>query len=83
MFVCVCVVCATCILYYTFTSLYLIDHTHTHHTIYYTIPYATEARSPSVKKFREHIMTVLNDKHQTVITKTGAILAAGIIDAGM
>ena len=43
----------------------------------------TEARSPSVKKFREHIMTVLNDKHQTVITKTGAILAAGIIDAGM
>ena len=41
-----------------------------------------EARSPSVKKFREHLVTVINDKHQPAVTKTGAILAAGILDAG-
>ena len=61
---------------------YLI-YTHIYTVHVYPIKYTAEARSPSVKKFREHIMTVLNDKHQTVITKTGAILAAGIIDAGM
>ena len=41
-----------------------------------------EARSPSVKKFREHLVTVINDKHQPSVAKSGAILAAGILDAG-
>jgi 26S proteasome regulatory subunit N2 len=41
-----------------------------------------EARSPSVKKFRELLVTVLNDKHQPILAKSGAILAAGILDAG-
>jgi hypothetical protein len=43
---------------------------------------ASEARSPSVKKFRDSLMTIINDKHQPVIAKSGAILATGIIDAG-
>jgi 26S proteasome regulatory subunit N2 len=43
---------------------------------------ASEARSPSVKKFRDNLITIITDKHQTVMTKTGAILACGIIDAG-
>ena len=30
-----------------------------------------EARSPSVKKFRDHITSVINDKHQPIITKSG------------
>lgn len=42
----------------------------------------SEARSPSSKKFRETLLTLIADKHQTVMTKAGAILAAGIIDAG-
>jgi 26S proteasome regulatory subunit N2 len=41
-----------------------------------------QARSPSVKKFREHLTAVIGDKHQPIITKSGAILAAGILDAG-
>ncbi len=41
-----------------------------------------EARSPSVKKFRAHIAKTCGDKHQPTITKAGAILAAGILDAG-
>jgi 26S proteasome regulatory subunit N2 len=36
-----------------------------------------EVRSPTVKKFREHINSVITDKHQPVIAKKGAILAAG------
>jgi len=43
---------------------------------------ASEARSPSVKKFRDSLMSIINDKHQPVIAKSGAILATGIIDAG-
>ena len=43
---------------------------------------AAEARSPSVKKFRDLLTSIVNDKHQPVIAKSGAILAAGIIDAG-
>lgn len=43
---------------------------------------ASEARSPSVKKFKALIMTMINDKHQPILAKSGAILAAGIIDAG-
>lgn len=42
----------------------------------------SEARSPSVKKFREHLHSVITDKHQTIMTKSGAILASGILDAG-
>lgn len=42
----------------------------------------SEARSPSVKKFREFLTTVIGDKHQPNMAKSGAILASGIIDAG-
>jgi 26S proteasome regulatory subunit N2 len=42
----------------------------------------SEARSPSVKKFKDLIQTVVNDKFQSVLAKSGAILAAGILDAG-
>eukprot|EP00604_Paraphysomonas_vestita_P003745 CAMPEP_0174823730 /NCGR_PEP_ID=MMETSP1107-20130205/27239_1 /TAXON_ID=36770 /ORGANISM="Paraphysomonas vestita, Strain GFlagA" /LENGTH=583 /DNA_ID=CAMNT_0016047523 /DNA_START=356 /DNA_END=2107 /DNA_ORIENTATION=+ len=42
----------------------------------------SEARSPAVKKFREHLSTIISDKHQTMLTKSGAILATGILDAG-
>jgi 26S proteasome regulatory subunit N2 len=42
----------------------------------------SEARSPAVKKLREHLHSVINDKHQTVMSKSGAILASGILDAG-
>lgn len=41
-----------------------------------------EARSPSVKKLREHLVKTINDKHTPVVTKTGAILASGILEAG-
>lgn len=47
-----------------------------------TLQQCSEARSPSVKKFRAHLSTIFGDKHQPVITKSGAILAAGILDAG-
>lgn len=43
---------------------------------------ASEARSPSVKKLREHLRAVIADKHQPVMAKNGAILATGILDAG-
>lgn len=43
---------------------------------------ASEARSPSVKKFKDLIKNVVSEKHQPVLAKTGAILAAGIINAG-
>jgi 26S proteasome regulatory subunit N2 len=42
----------------------------------------SEARSPASKKFRESLISIVNDKHQTNMSKSGAILAAGIIDAG-
>lgn len=42
----------------------------------------SEAQNPAAKKFRETIIEVVNDKHQTVMSKSGAILASGIIDAG-
>lgn len=35
-----------------------------------------------IKAFREKLSALVNDKHQTVLTKMGAILATGIIDAG-
>lgn len=42
----------------------------------------SESRSPSVKKFRELLVTIINDKHQPVLAKAGAISATGILDAG-
>ena len=42
----------------------------------------SEARSPSVKKFRDLIKTTMNDKHQPIMAKAGAIIASGILDAG-
>ena len=43
---------------------------------------AAEARSPTVKKFKDLLASVVHDKHQTVLAKSGAILAAGILEAG-
>ena len=41
-----------------------------------------EARCPAVKALREKINSVVEDKHQGVVAKFGATLAAGILDAG-
>lgn len=35
-----------------------------------------------VKSFRERLASLVGDKHQTTLTKMGAIMATGIIDAG-
>jgi 26S proteasome regulatory subunit N2 len=35
-----------------------------------------------IKSFRERIMTIVMEKHQSNLTKMGAILSVGIIDAG-
>lgn len=35
-----------------------------------------------IKLFREKLSSLTNDKHQTTLTKMGAIIATGIIDAG-
>jgi 26S proteasome regulatory subunit N2 len=43
---------------------------------------ASDARSPSVKKFRETCVQIIGDKYQSLLTKSGAILASGILDAG-
>lgn len=43
---------------------------------------ASESRSPTVKKFRDLLVTVINDKHQPNMAKAGAVLASGILDAG-
>jgi len=42
----------------------------------------SEARSPSVKKLSEHLMKVIHDKHQPMVSKIGAILGMGISEAG-
>lgn len=42
----------------------------------------TEAVCPKVKDFRALYTKVLNDKHDDVMAKFGAIMAQGIIDAG-
>ena len=42
----------------------------------------SEARAPRVKAFREKLMSVIKEKHATVLTKVGAVVAAGILDAG-
>ena len=43
---------------------------------------AAEARTPKVKVFREKLTSIIEDKHKPPMTKLGAILAAGIVDAG-
>lgn len=42
----------------------------------------TEISCPKVKTFRDLYRKVINDKHEDVMAKFGAILAQGIIDAG-
>lgn len=42
----------------------------------------TEVLNPKVKEFRQLYSKVISDKHEDVMTKFGAIIAQGIIDAG-
>lgn len=42
----------------------------------------TEATCPKVKVLRETLIKIINDKHDDVIAKYGAIVAQGILDAG-
>lgn len=41
-----------------------------------------QANSRKIRSFREKITSIVSDKHQSTLTKMGAILAKGIIDAG-
>jgi len=47
-----------------------------------TLMQQAEARLPSVKTFRDKLQAVISDKHQSTMTKMGAIIATGILDAG-
>uniref|UniRef100_K3WVQ1 Uncharacterized protein n=1 Tax=Globisporangium ultimum (strain ATCC 200006 / CBS 805.95 / DAOM BR144) TaxID=431595 RepID=K3WVQ1_GLOUD len=42
----------------------------------------SEGRNPKVTAIREKILKLVSDKHTTTMTKMGAILAQGILDAG-
>ncbi|OQR88690.1 26S proteasome non-ATPase regulatory subunit, partial [Thraustotheca clavata] len=42
----------------------------------------SEGRSPKVKEITEKIRKMTSDKHVTTMTKMGAVLAQGILDAG-
>eukprot|EP00903_Cladosiphon_okamuranus_P016673 g15374.t1 len=42
----------------------------------------SEARTPKVKSFRSKLSSIISDKHQTTMTKMGAIMASGILEAG-
>lgn len=42
----------------------------------------SEARIPKVKAFRAKLASVVSDKHQSTMTKMGAIMASGILEAG-
>lgn len=42
----------------------------------------SQGKNPKVKVIREKFLKIINDKHQSVMTKMGAILAQGILDAG-
>merc|ERR1712127_365555 len=35
-----------------------------------------------IKSFRERLSNIISDKHQSTLTKMGAILSTGLIDAG-
>eukprot|EP01047_Picozoa_sp_COSAG01_P011769 COSAG01_NODE_518_length_16019_cov_9.486809_9_plen_854_part_00 len=41
-----------------------------------------ETQSPIVKKFREQLMKYTSDPHDEVLSRSGSIVAAGILDAG-
>lgn len=41
-----------------------------------------QSNSRKIRSFREKITSIVSDKHQSTLTKMGAILAKGIIDAG-
>ncbi|XP_024526054.1 26S proteasome non-ATPase regulatory subunit 1 homolog B [Selaginella moellendorffii] len=43
---------------------------------------ATEAREPHVSVFRRQLDKIVSDKHEDTMSKMGAILAYGILDAG-
>jgi 26S proteasome regulatory subunit N2 len=43
---------------------------------------AAEARTPKARQFRDKLTSIIEDKHKGAMTKLGAILASGIIDAG-
>jgi len=43
---------------------------------------AAEARSPSVRRCKEHCQSVAQDKHQPIVAKQGAIIALGMLEAG-
>jgi 26S proteasome regulatory subunit N2 len=40
------------------------------------------SNSKKIRSFRERITSIVSDKHQSTLTKMGAILSKGIIDAG-
>ncbi|CAM9505548.1 unnamed protein product, partial [Discosporangium mesarthrocarpum] len=42
----------------------------------------SEARISKVKSFRTKIAAIVSDKHQSTMTKMGAIMASGILEAG-
>lgn len=42
----------------------------------------SEARVPKVKSFRSKLTAIVSDKHQSTMTKMGAIMASGILEAG-
>eukprot|EP00904_Undaria_pinnatifida_P004613 jgi/Undpi1/14152/HiC_scaffold_9.g03803.m1 len=42
----------------------------------------SEARIPKVKAFRTKLASIVSDKHQSTMTKMGAIMASGIMEAG-
>jgi 26S proteasome regulatory subunit N2 len=44
--------------------------------------YMQQGDSRKVKIFREKIATIVSEKHQSTLTKMGAIMSTGIIDAG-
>jgi len=39
-------------------------------------------KGKKIKAFREKLVSTISDKHQTTLTKMGAILATGVMDAG-
>jgi 26S proteasome regulatory subunit N2 len=41
-----------------------------------------QCNDKKIKSFREKIASIVSDKHQTTLTKMGAIMATGILDAG-
>lgn len=41
-----------------------------------------QCNDKKIKSFREKISSIVSDKHQTTLTKMGAIMSTGILDAG-